>query len=94
MKDGAQVDEFQETVKQDVELIMEALSKKGEDTVQLLKDLLNEGGKVKSSGMVLKQIIIEVLFLKYGSQSLEHVSRGIEKIKPVLEEQFKDKADA
>ena len=65
---------------------MDALSKKGEDTIQLLKDLFIEGGKVKSQGLVLKQIIIEVLFLKYGSQSLEHVSRGIEKIRPVLEE--------
>lgn len=44
--------------------------------------------------MVLKQIIIEVLFLKYGSQSLEHVSRGIEKIKRVLEEEFKDQREA
>lgn len=89
MKDAENVDEEQAKIKQDVELIMEVLSKKGEDTVALLKELFIGGGKVKSSGMVLKQIIIEVLFLKYGSQSLEHVSRGIEKIRPVLEEQFK-----
>lgn len=73
---------------------MEALSKRGEDTIQLLKDLLSESGKVQSSGLTLKQIIIEILFLKYGSQSLEHVSRGIDKIKPVLEEQFKGQAEA
>jgi len=67
MKDAENVNEEQAQIKQDVELIMEVLSKKGEDTVALLKELFTEGGKVKSSGMVLKQIIIEVLFLKYGS---------------------------
>ena len=58
MKDAENVDEEQAKIKQDVELIMEVLSKKGEDTVALLKELFIEGGKVKSSGMVLKQIII------------------------------------
>lgn len=54
MKDAENVDEEQAKIKQDVELIMEVLSKKGEDTVALLKELFIEGGKVKSSGMVLK----------------------------------------
>lgn len=77
-------------IKKDVDQIMEALAKKGEDTVALLKELLGDQERIKSQGLQLKQILIEILFLKYGSQSLEHVSRGIDKIKPILEEHFKD----
>ena len=82
------------TVNQEVDSIMEVLGKKGEDTVALLRELLADETKIQSKDLKLKQVLIEILFLKYGSQSLEHVSRGIEKIKPVLEEQFKDQKEA
>lgn len=82
------------TVHQEVDSIMEVLGKKGEDTVALLRALLADESKIQSKDLKLKQVLIEILFLKYGSQSLEHVSRGIEKIKPVLEEQFKDQRES
>ena len=37
---------------------------------------------------MLKQIFLEILFTKYGAQSLEHVTRGVEKVKPILLEHY------
>jgi len=82
------------TVNQEVDSIMEVLAKKGEDTVALLRELLQDGEKIKSKDAKLKQILVEIMLTKYGSQSLEHLSRGIEKVKPVLEEQFKDQKES
>lgn len=89
-EDAGGADSSKITVNQEVDSIMEVLGKKGEDTVALLRELLADETKIQSKDLKLKQVLLEILFLKYGSQSLEHVSRGIDKIKPVLEEQFKN----
>lgn len=93
-EDAGGADSSKITVNQEVDSIMEVLGKKGEDTVALLRELLADETKIQSKDLKLKQVLLEILFLKYGSQSLEHVSRGIDKIKPVLEEQFKNQKEA
>lgn len=66
---------------------MEVLGQKGDITKQL-KDLLANKDKIKSEGLLLKQIFLEVVFTKFGMLSLEHVSRGAERVKAILEELF------
>lgn len=44
--------------------------------------------------MLLKQIFLEILFTKYGAQSLEHVTRGIERVKPVLMDHYQDQPES
>ena len=66
---------------------MEVLSQKG-DIIQSLRDLLGDKEKIKSEGLLLKQVFLEVVFTKFGMLSLEHVSRGVERVKPILEEFF------
>jgi hypothetical protein len=66
---------------------MEVLSQKG-DIIEQLKALLSDKEKIKTEGLLLKQVFLEVVFTKFGMLSLEHVTRGVEKVKPVLEEFF------
>jgi hypothetical protein len=37
----------------------------------------------------VKQIFLEVILTKFGGRSLEHISEGIRKVKPVFEQLFK-----
>jgi hypothetical protein len=37
---------------------------------------------------------LEILFTKYGAQSLEHVTRGIERVKPILMDHYLEQADS
>lgn len=50
--------------------------------------------KIKSEGNVLKQLLLEVLLTKFGTHSLEHLTRGIEKIKPLMLKLYKDNQDS
>lgn len=38
--------------------------------------------------------MLEVLLTKFGTHSLEHITRGIEKIKPVVLKMFQDNVEA
>ena len=83
----------QELIDEEVDLIMAELSKKG-DVTEDLKALLADKTKIKSDGLLLKQILLEVVFTKFGVQSLEHVTRGVTKVKSVLQDQFSGQPEA
>lgn len=72
---------------------MSILSLKGDQT-ELLKEVLADKTKIKSEGLKLKKIFLEILFTKFGVHSLEHVSRGVQKVRITLDEMFKDQKDA
>ena len=72
---------------------MDAISQKG-DLVEPLNDLLADKSKITSTGLKLKQIFLEVILTKYGGRSLEHISEGIRKVKPILDSQFFKQSDA
>lgn len=80
-------------IDEEVDLIMQELAKKG-DITEDLRTLLADKTKIKSEGLLLKQVLLETVFTKFGVQSLEHVSRGVQKVGKVLQEQFKGQADA
>ena len=73
---------------------MEAIAQKGvkdkDEIVNNIKEVLSDRSKVKTDGIQLKQIFLEVLFTKYGAQSLEHVTRGIERVKPILMDHYQN----
>lgn len=77
----------------EVEHIMGVLAQKG-DITELLRELLADKTKIKSEGLKLKQIFLEIIFTKFGVHSLEHVSRGVEKVRTALDELFKGNAEA
>ena len=77
----------------EVELIMHALSQKG-DVVPNLKELLADKAQITTDGIKLKQVFLEIILTKFGTVSLEHVSRGIEKVKPIFDDHYKGQADA
>lgn len=54
-----------------------------------MRELLKDKSKIQSEGLKLKQIFLEIIFIKFGIHSLEHVSRGVEKVKGVLDDLFK-----
>lgn len=56
--------------------------------IKKVLDGKEDGKEVKTKGELLKQIFLEILFTKYGAQSLEHVTRGIERVKPILMEHY------
>lgn len=80
-------------VNAEVEVIMGVLAQKG-DTTELLRATLCDKDKIKSEGLKLKQIFLEVLFIKYGVHSLEHVTRGVEKVRAAVDGFFKDDVEA
>ena len=76
-EDGDQkLEGVQAEVQSEVEHIMGVLAQKGDPT-ELLKELFEDKTKIKSDGLRLKKIFLEVVFTKFGVHSLEHVSRGI-----------------
>lgn len=72
---------------------MGVLAQKG-DITELLRELLADKTKIKSEGLKLKQIFLEIIFTKFGVHSLEHVSRGVEKVRAALDELFKGNTEA
>jgi len=72
---------------------MGVLAQKGDPT-ELLKELFEDKTKIKSEGLRLKKIFLEVVFTKFGVHSLEHVSRGIQKVRTTVGTMFKDQQDA
>ena len=72
---------------------MSVLAQKG-DITELLRETLNDKGRIKSEGLKLKQIFLEILFVKFGVHSLEHVTRGVEKVRHTVDDLFKDNAKA
>lgn len=87
--EGAKEKTKEEAIDQEVDQIMDVLATKG-DITQALGDLLNDKSKIASDGDLLNQLMIEILFTKFGTNFLEHVQRGTEKVKPVLVARFKD----
>ena len=77
----------------EVEAIMGVLAQKG-DTTELLRATLCDKEKIKSEGLKLKQIFLEILFIKYGVHSLEHVTRGVEKVRAAVDDFFKGNVEA
>lgn len=71
---------------------MKTLSTKG-DIKESLKTLLDDKEQIKSEGMQLKQMFLEILLTKYGA-SLEHITRGFEKVSNILEEHYKDSKES
>jgi len=82
-----------DVVNDEIELIMAALSKKG-DIIPELKELLADKTKITTDGLMLKQVFLEIIFTKFGSHSLEHVTRGIEKVSSILDEHYKGNEEA
>ncbi len=82
------------SVSEEVENIMDVLSHKGTDIPKQLIDLFIDETRIVSKELKLKQIFIEVIFTKYGLHSIEHIEKGIEKIKPVLLSFFKDQKES
>jgi hypothetical protein len=72
---------------------MQALAEK-QDTNQVLRSLLADKEKIKSEGKLLYQILIEIMFTKFGTNQLEHVQRGIDKVKEVLLEMYGNNEEA
>ena len=64
--------------------MIDTISQKG-DLVEPLNELLADKTKINSSGLKLKQIFLEVILTKFGGRSLEHISEGIRKVKPILD---------
>lgn len=83
----------QDIIDEQVELIMKTLAQKG-DIVPELKTLLNNKDTIRADGLLLKQIFLEVIFTKFPTHSLEHVTRGMERVKPILEEHYIGHEDA
>ena len=73
--------------------MIDTISQKG-DLVEPLNELLADKTKINSSGLKLKQIFLEVILTKFGGRSLEHISEGIRKVKPILDSQFFKQDDA
>ena len=93
-EDGDQkLEGVQAEVQSEVEHIMGVLAQKGDPT-ELLKELFEDKTKIKSDGLRLKKIFLEVVFTKFGVHSLEHVSRGIQKVRTTVGTMFKDQQDA
>ena len=63
---------------------MDVLSQKGTDISKQLTDLFKDETRILSKELKLKQIFIEVIFTKYGLHSIEHIEKGIEKVKTIL----------
>jgi len=60
------VSEAQMQINNEVDMIMKALSQKG-DIIEELKQLLDDKTQITTSGMQLKQIFLEIIFTKYGA---------------------------
>lgn len=67
----------------EVELIMQVISQKG-DQSQALNELLDDKTKITTEGDLLIQVLFEVIFTKFGSNQLEHITRGIDRTKGAL----------
>ena len=92
--DGEPKEKTQEDqVHEEVELLMQALSQKPFE-LSSFQELLEDKNRIKSEGNTLKQLLLEVLLTKFGTHSLEHLTRGIEKIKPVILQMFQNNQDA
>ena len=72
---------------------MEALGQKG-DLVESLTTLLNDPNEITSKGLQLKQIFLEIILTKYGGRSLEHVSEGIRRVKPIFDLHYQDQEES
>ena len=80
-------------IDQDVSKIMDVISQKG-DLVEPLTTLLNDSNEISSSGLQLKQIFLEIILTKYGGRSLEHISEGIRRVKPILDLHYQDQEES
>ena len=60
------VSEAQIQINNETDMIMKALSQKG-DITEDLKQLLDDKAQIATSGMQLKQIFLEIIFTKYGA---------------------------
>jgi hypothetical protein len=56
--------------------------------------LLEDKSKFNCHDLKIKQIFLEVILTKYGGRSLEHISEGIRKVKPVLDLLYQGQEDA
>lgn len=93
-EDGdAKLEGPQGEVQAEVEHIMNILGEKGNPTDRFT-ELFADKTKIKSDGLKLKKIFLEVVFTKFGVHSLEHVTRGVQKVRTTLETLFKDDQDA
>lgn len=72
---------------------MDTINQKGDIVDPLLK-LLSDKQRINSSGLKMKQIFLEVILTKYGGRSLEHISEGIRKVKPILDEHYLGEEEA
>lgn len=77
----------------EVNFLMDAISQKG-DLVEPLQELLADKQRIISSGLKLKQIFLEVILTKYGGRSLEHISEGMRKVKPILDADYLNQEDS
>ena len=80
-------------IDQDVSKIMDVISQKG-DLVEPLMTLLNDPNEISSTGLQLKQIFLEIILTKYGGRSLEHISEGIRRVKPILDLHYQDQEES
>lgn len=76
-------------VQADADLILGTLMQKG-NIIAEMRELLADNTKIKSTGIKLKQIFLEVVFTRFGAQSMEHVTRGVDKVKAIFQEQYHD----
>jgi hypothetical protein len=66
---------------------MGVLATKG-DINETLQELLDDKTKIASDGDLLNQMLIEILLTKYGTNQLEHIQKGVEKVRTVLTKRF------
>jgi hypothetical protein len=81
------------SVDNEVASLMDTINQKGDIVDPLLK-LLSDKQRINSSGLKMKQIFLEVILTKYGGRSLEHISEGIRKVKPILDEHYLGEEEA
>ena len=72
---------------------MKVLSEKG-DCSEGFSNLMSDKTKIKSEGKLLYQLIIEILLTKFGTNQMEHVQRGVDKIKSAILPMFAENQEA
>jgi len=73
----------------DVKAILRVFNSRGTDIVgPLLEVMADDGKKLVSKDLKKKQIFLEVILQRFAGRSLEHVSKGFEKVKEVLDKHY------
>ena len=83
----------EQSLDEEVELVMNVLSEKG-DVSEAFKTLVHDKTKIKSEGKVLYQLLIEIMLTKFGTNQMEHVQRGVDKVKSAIVPIFADNSEA